>query len=201
MRRTLYVMAKQPRPGRVKTRLARDIGSLPAAWWFRHQVNGLLRRVADPRWRTVLAVTPDAAVNSRVWPAHLPRVAQGRGDLGDRMASLFRRAASGPVCVIGADVPGAGRHEVARAFGLLGSADAVFGPAEDGGYWLVGLNPVRAVPRGLFDGVRWSTEHALADTLATLPGRRVAFADTLRDVDTVDDLAMTLTRGRASSAS
>ena len=200
MRRTLFVMVKEPRPGRVKTRLARDIGSVPAAWWFRRQVADLLRRVEDPRWRTVLAVNPDPAVVSRTWAGHLPRVPQGPGNLGDRMGRLLRTT-PGPVCVIGADVPGVDRHHLARAFALLSGADAVFGPAEDGGFWLVGLNPVRAAPPALFEGVRWSTDHALADTLETLPGRRVAFADRLQDVDTARDLAMTSTRRRASSAS
>ena len=78
MRRYLIVMVKEPRPGRVKSRLGRDIGMVAAAWWFRHQVARLLRDVEDPRWQVVLAVSPDhAGLNSRVWPAHLPRVAQG----------------------------------------------------------------------------------------------------------------------------
>ncbi|MGH6660397.1 MAG: DUF2064 domain-containing protein, partial [Rhodospirillales bacterium] len=64
----------------------------------------------------------------------------------------------------------------------LGRADAVFGPAADGGYWLVGL---RRRPRRLrlFEGVRWSSEHALADTLANLGGRPHVLLETLEDVD------------------
>lgn len=194
MRQTLVVMVKEPRPGRVKTRLGRDIGHVAAAWWFRHQVTGLLRRLRDPRWDLVLAVSPDrAGVLSRVWPSDLPRIAQGRGDLGDRMARVFCAASSGPTCIIGADIPGIDRHRVARAFGKLRGADAVFGPAEDGGYWLIGLNVVRARPPGFsfLRDVRWSTEHALADTVAGLADHRVAYADRLQDVDTVADLAMT----------
>lgn len=191
MRQTLFIMVKEPRPGRVKTRLAHDLGPIAAAWWFRHHVARVLRVAADPRWATVLAVSPDAAVASRAWPMHLPRVAQGRGDLGLRMERLLRNADPGPVCVMGADIPGADRRHVARAFAALGSADAVLGPAEDGGFWLIGLKRLRAVPPGIFGGVRWSTEHALADTLGTLPGHRIAIADRLRDVDTSDDLNMT----------
>ncbi len=193
-------MVKEPRPGRVKTRLARDIGRVDAAWWFRHQVDGLLRRVSDARWQTVLAVSPDTALAGRVWSEHLPRVAQGGGDLGERMGRLLRSAPKGPACLIGADIPGVGRGHVARAFAALGRADAVFGPAEDGGYWLVGLKRVRAVPPAIFENVRWSTEHALRDTMDTLLGHRVAFADRLHDVDTAEDLAMTSARQRASSA-
>ncbi len=97
-------------------------------------------------------------------------------------------APPGPVCVIGADIPGLSRAALGRAFRALGSHDAVFGPAEDGGYWLIGLHNSARVPHGLFDGVRWSTEHALADTIASLPGARIALVDRLRDVDTAQDL-------------
>ncbi len=63
-------MLKEPRPGRVKTGLGRDIGMTAAAWWFRHQCRRLLRELDDPRWRLVIAVSPDAEGRaSRIWPA------------------------------------------------------------------------------------------------------------------------------------
>ncbi len=186
IRPRLAVMVKEPHPGRVKTRLGREIGHVPAAWWFRHQCSGLLRRLRDPRWDLVLAVSPDReGLESRIWPADLPRLPQGPGDLGDRMGRLLRL--KGPVIVIGADIPGIGRPHVARAFRLLAAHDAVIGPAPDGGYWMIGLSG-RRPPPGLFDGVRWSTEHARADTLATMRGLRVATADMLADVDSAADL-------------
>ena len=189
MRRYLIVMVKEPRPGRVKSRLGRDIGMVAAAWWFRHQVARLLREVDDPRWQVVLAVSPDhAGLKSRVWPAHLPRVAQGAGDLGDRMGRLLRSMPPGPVCIIGADIPGVTRAHVVQSFSALGRNDAVFGPAMDGGYWLVGLKRSRPVAPPLFQGVRWSTADALGDTIKTLPGARVALVERLRDVDTASDL-------------
>lgn len=189
MRRYLIVMVKEPRPGRVKTRLGRDIGMVAAAWWFRHQVARLLRQVDDPRWRVVIAVSPDhAGLKSRVWPAHLPRVAQGPGDLGDRMGRLLRGMPPGPVCIIGADIPGVTPAHIAQAFKSLGRNDAVFGPAMDGGYWLVGLKRARAIPATLFEGVRWSTSDALSDTIKTLPGARIALVERLHDVDTAKDL-------------
>jgi rSAM/selenodomain-associated transferase 1 len=189
MRRTLIVMVKEPRPGRVKTRLGREIGMVPAAWWFRHQTARLLRELDDPRWRLSLAVSPDReGLQSRVWPAHLPRLAQGRGDLGDRMGRLLRGAPPGPVCIVGADIPGIRRSHIARAFSALGRHEAVFGPAHDGGYWLVGLTRTGAVPATLFRGVRWSSRMALADTVDSLGDRRVGYIVMLRDVDTVADL-------------
>ena len=184
----LIVMVKEPRSGRVKTRLGRQIGMVPAAWWFRHQCRAVLREVSDPRWRVALAVSPDAeGMASRVWPGYIARLPQGRGDLGARMGRLLRNAGPGaPVMIVGADIPGMRRRHIAAAFRKLGAADAAIGPATDGGYWLIGLR--HGPPPGLFAGVRWSTADALADTLATMQGLRVAMADTLADVDEAADL-------------
>ncbi len=196
MRPTLIVMVKEPRPGRVKTRLGREIGMVPAAWWFRHQSLALLRRLRDPRWGITLAVSPDAeGLSSRIWPGDMSRMPQGRGDIGQRMARAMRRAGRGPVCLVGADIPGIGRPQIARAFAALGTHQAVFGPAVDGGFWLVGLKHARRAPPGMFRHVRWSSEHALRDSLRTLPGQSIAQVDVLQDVDTLADLAA-IGRGR-----
>ncbi len=191
LRPILIIMLKEPRAGLVKTRLGRDIGMTNAAWWFRHQSRALLRRLYAPRrWNIVLAVAPDyAGLTSRAWPAHLPRIPQGQGDLGVRMARLLREFDRSPVCLIGGDIPGISQHHVSHAFNTLGAQDAVFGPAEDGGFWLVGTGANATLPSTMFQGVRWSTKHALDDSLATLPGMRIGFVDTLRDIDTVEDLA------------
>lgn len=191
-RAKLVVMLKVPQAGLVKTRLGRDIGMTNAAWWFRHQVTSLLRRIEDPRWQLVLAVAPDrAGVMFRGWPVHLVRIPQGPGDLGDRMGRLMRGLQPGPVCIIGGDIPGVTRAHVAQAFNALGNHDAVFGPAPDGGYWLVGLKRSGRVPPSLFRDVRWSSEHALNDTMAGLPDARIALLERLQDVDTAQDLKMT----------
>ena len=185
----LILMVKEPHPGRVKTRLARDIGHVDAAWWFRHQSARLIRRLRDPRWQLALAVAPDAeGLRSRVWPADLPRIPQGFGSLGQRMTAIFPGLSPGPVCIIGSDIPGITRRHIASAFTALGSSDAVIGPAPDGGYWLIGLKGTAAVPASLLDGVRWSTAHARADTERALAPRRIAYIDTLRDIDRLADL-------------
>ncbi|ABV91763.1 conserved hypothetical protein [Dinoroseobacter shibae DFL 12 = DSM 16493] len=189
MRPTLVVMVKEPRPGRVKTRLGREIGMVGAAWWFRHQGARLIRRLRDPRWELVLAVSPDTeGLASRVWPADLPRWPQGRGDLGDRMGRALRGFGPGPVAVIGADIPGIDRARITEAFAALGRADAVLGPAPDGGYWLIGWAGRRALPAATFESVRWSTEHTRADTIRSLGDCRIAHVAELQDVDTVEDL-------------
>ncbi len=191
MQRTLVIFLKEPRPGRVKTRLGRDNGMTGAAWWFRHQAARLIRHLGrDPRWRTVLAVSPGReGLASRVWPARLPRWPQGPGDLGCRMGRALRAMPPGPVIIVGADIPGLRPAHVAEGFRLLGRHDAVLGPAPDGGYWMIGLKRGgRAVPRGLFGGVRWSSAHALADTVASLAPLDVGFGATLKDVDQATDL-------------
>ena len=189
MRPLLVVMLKEPRPGRVKTRLGREIGLTGSAWWFRHQTRSLLMRLRDPRWQIVLAVAPDAeGLTSRVWPADLPRIPQGAGDLGDRMGRIFREVGRGLLCIIGADIPGISRPRIARAFRALGRADTVFGPAPDGGYWLIGMARRHALPKTILQGVRWSSQDALSDSIASLPAGRTATIDVLQDVDTVTDL-------------
>lgn len=187
---TLLLFVKEPRAGRVKTRLGREIGMTAACWWFRHQTAALIRRLGrDARWRTILVVAPDLAVGSRAWPADLPRRPQGRGDLGARMARALRAAGPGPVVLIGADIPGVRPAHIAGAFALLGRHDAVLGPAPDGGFWLVGLRRPAAAPAMLFRDVRWSGPHAMADTVRSMDGLSIGTAATLSDVDTAADLA------------
>lgn len=188
--RRLVIMVKEPRPGWVKTRLGADIGLVQAAWWFRHQSQALIRSLSrDPRWQTSLAVAPDAeGLASRVWPQRVAKRAQGGGDLGARMGALFTSLPPGPVVIIGADIPNITPAHIATAFAALGDHDAVFGPAVDGGYWLIGLRRSTRPTQLRFEGVRWSTKHALADSVACLAGAKVAFVDTLRDVDRATDL-------------
>lgn len=143
----------------------------------------------------ILAVDPMSALDGwgAIWPSHLPRMAQwpgvlGAGDLGDRMVRFFTHLPTGPVVVIGADAPGLRARHLRSAFDALRGHDAVFGPASDGGYWLIGLARRKAAVR-LFEGVRWSTKHALKDTCKSLPrGFSVAMLETLNDVDQAADL-------------
>ncbi len=183
MRDTVFVVARAPRLGTVKRRLARGIGDRAALQFHRATLARVLRDLAaDRRFVTVLAVTPDRARIAR--PRGVRVVPQGHGDLGARMHRALGRARR--AVVVGSDIPGLRAADVAAAFRALGRTRACFGPAEDGGYWLVALGPLR--PARPFAGVRWSSEHALADTLRNFAGRRVALLRTLRDVDNAVDL-------------
>lgn len=185
----LVVMTKEPLAGRVKTRLAHDIGTIPATRFFRTNLALTLQRVATgTRWQTILAVAPQAAISSRAFSASPARMTQGAGDLGQRLQGVFAAAPPGPVVVIGGDIPGIVARDIVQAFMALRGADAVFGPASDGGYWLVGLAP-RARHLRIFQNVRWSSTFALADTRANLTGRRVREVATKHDVDNGADLS------------
>jgi rSAM/selenodomain-associated transferase 1 len=183
MKDVVFVFARAPRLGTVKRRLARDIGDRAALRFHRATLARVLRELAaDRRFTTVLAQTPDRARIAR--PRGVAMMPQGGGDLGARMQRILGRARR--AAVVGCDIPGLRAADVAAAFQALGRAQACFGPAEDGGYWLVALGPRR--PSHPFAGVRWSTPHALADTLANFIDRPVALLRTLRDVDSVADL-------------
>lgn len=190
--RTLVIFVKAPQAGRAKTRLATGIGPSRAMAFYRMATDILVQRLGrDRRWHTVLAVDPVAAAGrgwEHLWPPPLPRLAQGDGDLGDRLRRILNKLPPGPVVIIGSDAPQVSRADIARAFRQLAGHDAVAGPAGDGGYWLVGLKRLRSAPEA-FRQVRWSGEHALADTLASLPPSfSVARLPALNDIDTAADL-------------
>lgn len=185
-RSLVLIFAKAPRMGLGKTRLARGIG-VARAWRLNRAMQGGACRVSiDPRWDTALCVAPDRETAARlpgVWPDRLARKAQGTGDLGARLTRAFLCAGRRPVLAVGTDCPAMTRADLWTAIRSLRRADAVAGPATDGGYWLFGLKDA-ALARRAFSNVRWSSEHALADTLAGLPaGLRVARLRTLSDVD------------------
>ncbi|MEZ5815878.1 MAG: glycosyltransferase [Hyphomicrobiaceae bacterium] len=187
----LVIMAKLPVAGQVKTRLAREIGHAEATRFYRATARAVLMRLArQPFWRTCLAVSPDTGVASPMLPGGIRRMAQGSGDLGARMHRPMRLLPPGPVCVIGTDIPAIRPSDIRRAFSLLGRCGAVFGPAEDGGFWLVGM---RRRPRLIYPygSVAWSRPDTLAAVEANLDRQLLRVGRTTRhfDVDSRRDLA------------
>ena len=188
MRRHLVLFVRAPQLGSGKRRLARAIGDVATVRFERMMIALLLRRLAaDRRWRLRIAVTPDKARRQAGrWRRGVEVTSQGGGDLGIRMRRALIACPQGPVVLVGGDIPALAARHVAAAFRLLGGHDLVFGPAQDGGFWLVGARRPRQPPR-LFEGVRWSSPYALDDTLAGLPRRvTVGFADRLEDIDDVE---------------
>jgi len=186
----LVIFARRPRLGVGKRRLAADVGDVEAVRFARGALDRLSRTLGrDRRWRLWLAVTPDRPLD---WVRTGTAIPQGPGDLGERLTRVIHALPPGPVVILGSDTPTVTRADVTAAFRAVGPNRAVFGPASDGGYWLIGLR------RGLgeklpFEGVRWSTSDAMADTLANLRGSPVAL---LREREDIDD-GLALKRYRA----
>jgi hypothetical protein len=190
----LAVFAKAPLPGLAKTRLIPALGASGAARLQRRLTRASLRTACDAGIGAVtLWCTPDA--RQRFFRA-LQRTTglqcrvQPDGDLGQRMDAAFRlHCEQGPLLLIGTDCPVLRpAHLRAAAQALIDGSDAVFHPAEDGGYVLVGLRRPQAA---LFAGMRWSSATVMAETRARAQalGLRVREFETLWDVDVAADLA------------
>ncbi len=202
----LGVFVKAPVAGRVKTRLAAEVGARRAARLYRGIGRDIVAACVLPEaHRTVVWFSPPGAQRSvRTWLQGLPVSAfapQREGGLGVRLSAAFGhhfREGARRVVVIGSDCRDVDRELVARALTALGDHDVVIGPANDGGFYLLGL---RAPAAGLFRGVAWSTEAVLDRTLANAGrlGLECGLLPTLRDVDTVADArALGLIRMTAS---
>jgi len=187
----LVIFAKEPRIGRVKTRLARDLGQVKAWRFYKTMVQNVPRRLGQKgAWTTWLALSPDHKKQGIRRASGNPTVrlmGQGGGDLGQRMLSPAQNLPTGRFIVIGTDVVGIRAHHISEAFKLLGQNDVVFGPASDGGFWLVGLkrHPILANPYST--GVRWSHPETLNDCLKGLEHKKIGYVETLSDVDNLVD--------------
>jgi rSAM/selenodomain-associated transferase 1 len=179
----LFVFAKAPVLGRAKTRLAKDTGIVHAKRLYRMMVERVLRRAQTPQWETILAVTPPEALGRVPDWEGFAQVAQVSGSLSPRLSACFSR--KGPVVVIGTDSPQVKAQDITDAFHLLKSNQLVFGPASDGGFWLIGANG--PLPPSVFDNVKWSSESTLDDVKRNVQGR-VAELRTLTDIDDIDAL-------------
>jgi rSAM/selenodomain-associated transferase 1 len=184
----LCVFAKPPGPG-AKTRLAAALGEARAATLAEAFLRDTWRLARSlPGVRPVLALTGPihggpAVAASDWWP-------QGDGDLGARLERVLGRAleTNGPALAIGADTPGLPARLIHEAIDALAHVDAVLGPADDGGFYLIGL---RACPPGLLARLPWSAPTTCVATHDRLRSRglRVATLSRWFDVDTPADLA------------
>ena len=186
----LIILAKEPRVGKVKTRLAEDIGPINATFWYRRQLDHLLN-IFKPSstYAKHLFVTPHRGLEYfRPYTKQGWRLCrQSPGDLGEKMKNAFLSVGHGPRLLIGSDIPAVSQQHIELAFKQLNSVDAVFGPAQDGGYWLIGLSRFVVLPN--LKHVRWSSKYALSDTLGKFgPKVSVKLIQTLKDVDRGSDL-------------
>lgn len=190
-RAQILIFAKPPRIGLSKTRLAKSLGSSVTARRIGTGLQAKTLRAALPGpWNTILYTAPDRELDNSlggIWPVHLERRSQGFGDLGDRLSKGLREAPAGPVLFIGSDAPDISPTLLRQAVRSLSRHDAVFGPAQDGGFWLFGMHKT-ARTRDPFLNVRWSGPHAMEDVWANLPGSaKVAVLPQLIDIDDAND--------------
>jgi rSAM/selenodomain-associated transferase 1 len=178
---TLVIFARAPRVGTVKTRLAASIGDVGALAIYRSLCERTIAMARSTGLPLAIAFTPsDALDEMREWLGDdLQYEAQCDGDLGARMAEAVAHFSSGGpnrIAVIGTDCPTITAATVRSALDALADADAVFGPASDGGYYLVAMRGAQVT---LFHDVPWSS--------ASVAGLRVSMLDVESDIDTIDD--------------
>jgi len=211
--RHLLLLTKEPVLGRVKTRLAAEVGDYGArgaAWAFLEDslrlASSAASRVAA---KLVVLHAPDtsgdelSALVRSCAPAALT-LPQGAGDLGARLLRAFE-SFDGPRVAIGSDSPDLPPERIAEAFEALEGSPAVLGPASDGGYYLIGLAP-EVCPRFLEDaGISWSAPTTRSDTLAAMrragiDSRLLAERSDVDDIDALRDLARRLERAGPTTA-
>jgi hypothetical protein len=188
----VLVFVRAPEAGRVKTRLAAEIGAEAALRVYRRLAEHAVAEARAVGAELRVHHTPaDAGDAVRRWlgpdATYLP---QHGGDLGARMRAAFAAAfAVGRrrVVIVGSDLPDLSADVLRAAFAALERSAAVLGPARDGGYYLLGL---REMVPGVFDGIAWSTATVLEATQARLraAGCEPALLETLADVDQAADL-------------
>jgi hypothetical protein len=195
--RLLVVFTRWPEPGTAKTRLMPALGAGGAAALQRSMTEHALARLERLAAMVEVRHAGGDEALLRTWLgggwAYAP---QGGGDIGARMqravAGAFA-AGVGAVVLVGTDCPEVGAGDVNDAFAALERADAVFGPARDGGYWLVGLRrSARDAARVLFTGLPWGAPEVLRASLeaAARAGLSCRLLRTLADVDRPEDLAV-----------
>jgi rSAM/selenodomain-associated transferase 1 len=187
----LIIFVKAPRAGHVKTRIAEAIGPQPACDAYLALVAiliGNLRTLPNVQVR----YSPDDAyleIPQWVQPAWTT-APQGGGDLGERLKAAFRAgfaAGAERIVIIGSDSPDIRREDIESAWEALAHQDAVIGPAEDGGYWLIGL---RSEQPSLFENIPWSSPKVFEATMTCARAAKLSI-QTLRqlpDIDTIEDL-------------
>ncbi|MDX1951161.1 MAG: TIGR04282 family arsenosugar biosynthesis glycosyltransferase [Verrucomicrobiota bacterium] len=187
----IHLFLKAPRKGLVKTRLAVTLGDEGALEAYRVMLDYVLDTL-EPFDQVELCFTPSNSEQELLlfrrreeW-----RLAdQGEGDLGQRLTNAFARSfdnGSNFAIAIGADSPDMNSEDLRNAMSQLKESDLVLGPAEDGGYWLVGM---RKFEPAIFQGIEWSSPNVLQQTLDIARNYRlkVTLLRTLSDIDTAAD--------------
>jgi len=191
----LIVFARLPEAGKVKTRLARDLGDDRALAVYQAMLRDLLANLGAPSAELdieILWAPTEGASGDALHAAFdsYPLAMQTGDTLGDRLCMAFSERfffqRTEKVVAIGVDEPALTRALIDQAFDLLESCDWVVGPAGDGGYYLIGCRAAAFDP-AVFDGIEWGSDRVLAQTLAKIR-TTVASLPLRNDIDVIDDL-------------
>lgn len=195
MSECLIIFTRYPEPGKTKTRLIPALGAEGAATLQRQMTEHTLAQVKELQAKRLVSVEVYfVGGNQQLMQSWLGTSViyrqQGDGDLGRRMAIAFQTALEAGkqrVVVIGTDCPDLKAELMVKAFHALEQHDLVLGPAQDGGYYLIGL--CRLIPE-LFTGISWSTAEVLQQTMSIAQRLElaVAYLPRLSDVDRPEDL-------------
>jgi rSAM/selenodomain-associated transferase 1 len=192
-RNSYGIMIKYPEPGRVKTRLARDVGDYRASEICRQVAERVVRNTAPEGLdyqRIIFCDPPERETDFSNWFPGEQLEVQNGSSLGDRMDTIIRYLLSGgaeKAVITGADIPNLSRDIICQAFHELDNADVVIGPAYDGGYYLIGMKS--PIPE-LFRNMPWSTSQVLSETIRALnqSGKSYCLITMLSDLDTAADI-------------
>jgi rSAM/selenodomain-associated transferase 2/rSAM/selenodomain-associated transferase 1 len=203
---SIIIFARFPAPGRVKTRLAKDLGEEPAAEFYKlcaEHVFEVSRKVPYDTNRYIFCSDKEDVERIRHWAGwRFYYAAQTEGDLGERIeqgfATVFGHGAQKAI-ILATDVPDLSAKIVDDAVRALNSCDVVVGPCHDGGYYLLGL---KKLYKELFVDVPWSTERVLNHTLSLIKslGLTVYLLPALTDIDTEEDLKRWCSEEAANSS-
>jgi uncharacterized protein len=186
--RHLILFARYPTPGAAKTRLIAQLGAVGAAQLAKRLTEHTLKQAERLGCPLTLYGTGAAAADFAAW-LDADFMPQSGAELGARMANAiahtYTRGAA-RIILVGSDCPGLNTAIMHEAFAALEHYDVVFGPAADGGYYLVGM---RQLHPALFADMRWSHDHVLRDSLARLDTLSHYLLPILHDIDVPADLA------------
>jgi rSAM/selenodomain-associated transferase 1 len=182
----LLIFVRNPRLGKVKTRLAATMGDEAALKVYRQLLHHTHQVAADVDAERFVYYSDEIELGDVFHAAHFHKRVQRGADLGQRMENAFAEAfreGAQRVCIIGSDCADLEVGHLALAFSVLKENDVVVGPATDGGYYLLGM---RSLVRDVFRNKQWSTDRVASDTLkdAERLGLQVGLLPELNDVDT-----------------
>jgi len=185
--RLLIIFVKNPVPGKCKTRLAQTIGDVAATEVYKV----LLRHTAliTEKLDVIKEVHySDFVDEDDMFSETFIKKVQSGNDLGEKMKNAFAKgfhAGFQHIVIIGSDLLDITTEDINEAFEALKTYDYVLGPAEDGGYYLLGMNKLNS---RLFENKDWSSNTVLQDTLIDLKTEHIALLDERNDIDTYEDL-------------